>query len=143
MSKKDANSPGFEYMPDMYCLPSVEYYMGTHVINGDTLDNAMLPVAGTIARGYMPYVYPNTAAGYEAVAWILKIPPYSAEVEKEGEVIYGCSAFIVMGLQVKRDGPRCNYLVLPFITSIKKILPEGKFSHSIAYEPSHVPRKVN
>ena len=87
--KKDANSPGFEFMPDMYRSPSVEYY-GTHVINGDTLDNAMLPVAGTISRGYMPYVYPNTPQGYEQAGLYLKNPiAYSEAVEKEGEVIYG------------------------------------------------------
>ena len=34
--KKDANSPGFEFMPDMYRSPSAEYY-GVHVINGDTV----------------------------------------------------------------------------------------------------------
>jgi hypothetical protein len=62
--KKDANSPGFEFMPDMYRSPSVENY-GTYIIGDDTLNSAMLPVKGTIARGYMPYVYPNTVEGYE------------------------------------------------------------------------------
>ena len=70
--KKDVNSPGFEFMPDMYRSPSVESY-GSHTINGDTLDNAMLPVIGTIARGYMPYVYPNTPEGYASAGLYLKI----------------------------------------------------------------------
>jgi hypothetical protein len=60
-------------MPDMYRSPSLEYY-GTHIINGDTLNSSKLPVVGTIARGYMPYVYPNTTQGYEAAGLYLKNP---------------------------------------------------------------------
>ncbi len=133
--KKDANSPGFEYMPDMYRSPSVEYY-GTHVINGDTLDNAMLPVAGTIARGYMPYVYPNTPQGYEAAGLYLKNPiPYSAEVEKEGEVIYGKFCVHCHGATGQGDGKVGGKLPGPppaYNTALKD-LPEGKIFHSITY----------
>ena len=71
--KKDVNSPGFEFMPDMYRSPSLEYY-GTHIINGDTLNASKLPVAGTISRGYIPYVYSNTPDGYEQAGLYLKNP---------------------------------------------------------------------
>jgi hypothetical protein len=43
---KDPNSPGYEYMPDMYRSPSVEAYVDYE--NPDML-SAMLPPAGTIA----------------------------------------------------------------------------------------------
>ena len=133
--KKDVNSPGFEFMPDMYRSPSVEYY-GTHVINGDTLNNAMLPVAGTIARGYMPYVYPNTAQGYEAAGLYLKNPiPYSAAVEKEGEVIYGKFCVHCHGATGQGDGKVGAKLPGPppaYNTALKD-LPEGKIFHSITY----------
>ena len=52
---RDPNDPGVEFMPDMYRSPSLEYY-GSHVINGDTINSSKLPVAGTVARGYMSYV---------------------------------------------------------------------------------------
>lgn len=52
-------------MPDMYVSPSMEVY-GTREIDGDTMySTEFLPVKGTIARGYIPYAYPNTAQGYE------------------------------------------------------------------------------
>lgn len=133
--KKDANSPGFEFMPDMYRSPSVEYY-GTHVINGDTLDNAMLPVAGTVARGYMPYVYPNTAQGYEQAGLYLKNPiAFSADVEKEGEVIYGKFCVHCHGATGAGDGKVGAKLPGPppaYNTALKD-LPEGKIFHSITY----------
>mgnify|MGYP000429182329 CR=1 FL=1 len=37
--KEDPNSPGVEYMPDMYRSPSLEYY-GVHSIGADTFYNA-------------------------------------------------------------------------------------------------------
>ncbi|MDP1802869.1 MAG: hypothetical protein Q8L81_16020, partial [Bacteroidota bacterium] len=46
--KRDQNSPGVEFMPDMYRSPSLENY-SSHTVDGDTLDNAMQPVAGTVA----------------------------------------------------------------------------------------------
>jgi mono/diheme cytochrome c family protein len=133
--KKESNSPGYEFMPDMYRSPSVEYY-GTHVINGDTLDNAMLPVAGTIARGYMPYVYPMTNEGYEQAGLYLKNPlVYSEAVEKDGEVLYGkfcvhCHGATGAGdgkVGLKLPGPP------PAYNGALKNLPEGKIFHTITY----------
>ena len=133
--KKDVNSPGFEYMPDMYRSPSVEYY-GTHVINGDTLDNAMLPVAGTIARGYMPYVYPNTPEGYTSAGLYLKNPiAYSEAVEKEGEVLFGKFCVHCHGATGAGDGKVGAKLPgpPPAYNGALKDLPEGKIFHSITY----------
>ena len=102
--KKDVNSPGFEFMPDMYRSPSVESY-GTHVINKDTLYNAMLPVKGTISRGYIPYVYPNTVEGYEQAGLYLKNPiVYSESIEKEGEVLFGKFCVHCHGVAGAGDG---------------------------------------
>lgn len=133
--KKDANSPGFEYMPDMYRSPSVEYY-GTHVINGDTLDNAMLPVVGTIARGYIPYAYPNTPQGYEQAGLYLRNPiAYSEAVEKEGEVIYGKFCVHCHGATGAGDGKVAAKLPgpPPAYNAGLKDLPEGKIFHTITY----------
>src|SRR3954464_13415166 len=71
--KKDPNSPGVEFMPDMYRSPSLEYY-SVNVIDGDTLMNAMLPPKGSVARGFIPYGYPNTPEGFEAAQNNLKSP---------------------------------------------------------------------
>lgn len=134
--KKDVNSPGFEFMPDMYRSPSVEYY-GIHVVNGDTLYNAMLPVKGTIARGYMPYVYANTGEGYEQAGLYLKNPiAYSEQAEKEGEVLYGKFCVHCHGATGAGDGKVGGKLPgapPAYNSGSLKNLPEGKIFHSITY----------
>lgn len=133
--KKDLNSPGFEYMPDMYRSPSVENY-GTYVIGEDTLNSAMMPVKGTIARGYIPYAYPNTVEGYEKAGLYLKNPiALTPQVEKDGEILFGkfcvhCHGATGLGdgkVGAKLPGPP------PAYNGALKDLPEGKIFHSITY----------
>lgn len=85
--KSDPNSPGFEYMPDMYRSPAIEAYMAN-----DFYQNGMAtrqPVENTIPRGMDVYPYPNTSEGYKNAGDSLKNPiPYSKEVVKEGKVYY-------------------------------------------------------
>lgn len=133
--KKDANSPGVEYMPDMYRSPSVEYY-GSQVINGDTVYSAMTPVKGSIARGYMPYMYPNTPDGYEQAGLYLKNPlPWSEKTEKEGEVLFGKFCVHCHGATGAGDGKVGLKLpgAPPAYNGTLKNLPEGKIFHSITY----------
>lgn len=134
--KKDTNSPGFEFMPDMYRSPSVEVY-GTSVLDGDTIySTQFLPVKGTIARGYMPYVYPNTGEGYELAGLYLKNPiAWSEKVEKEGEALYGKYCVHCHGSSGAGDGKVGGKLpgAPPAYNGALKNLPEGKIFHSITY----------
>ena len=135
--KKDPNSPGVEFMPDMYRSPSMEYY-GTNVVNGDTILEAMLPVKGTVARGFLPYAYPNTNEGYEAAGLNLKNPlPASQreQWEKEGEVLYGKFCIHCHGATGAGDGKVGAKLPgpPPAYNGPLKNLPEGKIFHSITY----------
>ena len=133
--KKDANSPGFEFMPDMYRSPSVENY-GTYIIGDDTLNSAMLPVKGTIARGYIPYVYPNTVEGYEQAGVYLKNPlALTPQVEKDGEVLFGKFCIHCHGATGAGDGKVAAKLPgpPPAYNGPLKNLPEGKIFHSITY----------
>jgi mono/diheme cytochrome c family protein len=133
--KKDANSPGFEFMPDMYRSPSVENY-GTYIIGDDTLNSAMLPVKGTIARGYIPYVYPNTVEGYEQAGLYLKNPlALTPQVEKDGEVLFGKFCIHCHGATGAGDGKVAAKLPgpPPAYNGPLKNLPEGKIFHSITY----------
>lgn len=61
----DKNSPNYQFMPNMYETVGYETYQG--VDNGLFPDGteAMLPVEGTINRGYMPYEIENTPEGKE------------------------------------------------------------------------------
>lgn len=134
--KRDENSPGFEFMPDMYRSPSLEYYQ-THTVDGVTLDNAMLPVAGTVARGYLPYGYANTTEGYEAAGLNLH-NPYASQreaFEKEGEVLYGKFCVHCHGASGAGDGKVGGKLPgpPPAYNGALKNLPEGKIFHTITY----------
>ena len=134
--KKDPNSPGVEFMPDMYRSPSVEVY-GTSVFNGDTIySQQFLPVKGTIARGYMPYVYANTAEGYEQAGLYLKNPiALNDKVLAEGEVLYGKYCVHCHGASGAGDGKVGGKLpgAPPAYNGPLKNLSEGKIFHSITY----------
>lgn len=134
--KKDANSPGVEYMPDMYRSPSVEVY-GTSVLHGDTIySTQFLPPKGSIARGYMPYVYPNTTEGYEQAGLYLKNPlAYSEATVKQGEVLFGKYCIHCHGAAGAGDGKVGLKLpgAPPAYNGPLKNLPEGKIFHSITY----------
>jgi mono/diheme cytochrome c family protein len=136
--KRDANSPGFEYMPDMYRSPSLEYYQ-VHTVDGDTLQNAMLPVPGTVARGYIPYMYPNTPEGYEAAGNMLHNPlpaDRREDWEMEGAEIYSKFCIQCHGASGMGDGKVGLKLPGPppaYSSAAIKNLPEGKIFHSITY----------
>ena len=135
--KRDANSPGVEFAPDMYRSPSLEYYQ-THTVDGDTVYNAQKPVVGTISRGYMPYAYENTTQGYEAAGLNLKNPLTTLsheEYEKQGEEIYGKFCVHCHGATGGGDGKVAGKLpgAPPAYNGTLKNLPEGKIFHSITY----------
>lgn len=138
--KHDANSPGVEFMPDMYRSPSLEVY-GTRIIDGDTVHATsahMLPVRGTVARGYMPYPYPNNNDGYELAGMHLHNPlPASdrTKYEQEGEKLYGKYCIHCHGPEGGGDGKVGQKLpgAPPAYNGALKNLPEGKIFHSITY----------
>lgn len=125
------NSPGYEFMPDMYRTPALKYY-NSHVLNGDTLQSAMKPVAGTIARGCMPGI-PH-GMDYEKAGLYLKNPIlYSDAVLKEGEALYGKFCVHCHGDAGKGDGKVGLKLpgAPPAYDGTLKNLPEGKMFFSI------------
>ena len=134
--KKDKNSPGVEFMPDMYRSPSLETNM-TYVslATGDTLEANRLPAPNTIARGYMPYAYPNTPEGYEAAGANLRNPLPSSEANlKEGEILYVKYCVHCHGAGGEGDGLVGGKLPgPPPAYSTLKNLPDGKMFHTITY----------
>jgi mono/diheme cytochrome c family protein len=127
------NSPGYEYMPDMYRSPSLEYY-STHTLNGDTLMTAKLPVAGTIARGHMPAIPPGM--DYEKAGLYLKNPIANSDaVLKDAEALYGKFCVHCHGDAGKGDGKVGLKLpgAPPAYDGTLKNLPEGKIFYSITH----------
>lgn len=133
--KTDPNSPGLEYMPDMYRSPSYETNMAT-VENGDTVPANRLPAPHTIARGKMPYMFANNTAGYDSAGKFLRNPvSFSEEIVAEGEIIYTKYCTHCHGQKGKGDGLVAGKLpgAPPAFDVALKDLPEGKIFHSITY----------
>jgi mono/diheme cytochrome c family protein len=137
--KRDPNSPGVEFMPDMYRSPSLETNMAYVGIEngketGDTMQANRMPVAGTIARGYLPYSLPATAEGYEASAGLRNPLENSAANLKMGEEMYGKFCVHCHGASGAGDGSVGTKLPGPPPTyeSLKN-LAEGKMFHTITY----------
>ena len=91
---KDPQSPGYEYMPDMYRSVGPESYQpNKNFANGA---NAQTPVDGTVPYqkdrnkilNVLPYPYPNTPEGYAAAATLKNPIPFSEAVLGEGKVLF-------------------------------------------------------
>ncbi len=140
---KDPNSPGYEYMPDMYRSGAVEAYVD---YNQPDRYSAMLPPAHTIpfsndakkAWFMFPYEVPNTPEGYELAGAKVKSPiPYSDAVKEEGKVLYEKFCTPCHGENGDGQGDLVNNGkingVPAYNTGAIKELPEGKMFHSITY----------
>lgn len=126
------NSPGYEFMPDMYRSNSLEYY-SVHPLNGDTLMTAKQPVAGTIARGHLPAIPPGM--DYEKAGLYLKNPIALNESSlKDGEALYGKFCVHCHGDAGKGDGKVSAKLpgAPPAYDGTLKNLSEGKIFYSIS-----------
>lgn len=134
----DPQSPGVEYMPDMYRSPALEPYAG----NGHYSDSmaSRLPVEGTIPTqlDYLPYGIPETNEGYEMAGTLLKNPlPASKEIVAEGAVIYTKYCIHCHGAAGMGDGATVTAGGHPpppaYNSAALKNLPEGKMFHTITY----------
>ena len=94
---KNPQSPGVEFMPDMYRGPASEPY-SVNEFYSDSLSSRK-PVPGTISQGSIPnspfginntiYPYPNTNEGYEAAGKFLHNPiANTAENVEKGKDLY-------------------------------------------------------
>ena len=85
---RDRNNPGHAYMGDfdMYYSKAYEYYSpNPNFANGHT---AQAPVKGTIARGDMPYMIANTAAGLDSAASLKNPMPLAKQELIRGQEKY-------------------------------------------------------
>lgn len=151
---KDPNSPGIEYMPDMYRSPAIEAYVdygqdpwkvgdSLAVVQRNT-PSAMKPVAGTISQdrngvsmNSMPYPFPNTTEGYEAAGVELSSPIATTEANiAKGEVLY--NRYCVHCHGDKGDGmgkiaQNGHIEGIPSYSGKLVDLPVGKMYHTLTY----------
>jgi len=155
-SCKDKNSPGYEYMPDMYRSPALEayvdygqdpYYFGEELAQSQRLQEGVMasrkPVEGTIpfsmtgegAYNY-PYPYPNTNAGYEASAALKSPIAMTEETVEKGKAHYTVFCRHCHGDKGAGDGPvveKGGYAVPGAYAGALVDLPEGKMFHSLMF----------
>lgn len=148
---KHEDSPGYEYMPDMYRSPAVEAYVDYGVIGdsiAEDLQNVMSakhPPVGTIAYNSdaaaaaveMPYAYPNTNAGYEAAGREVTNPLTFSEAHLDkGKDIYVKFCQHCHGEKGAGDGAVITYgghSKPGAYDGPLKDLPIGKMFHTLTY----------
>ena len=149
----DPNSPGLEYMPDMYRSPAIEAYVDygedpyyvteEFAAEQRNTPSAIRPVEGTIpfvgddkAFG-LPYPYPNTPEGYEAAGAELSSPLETTQKNIEaGALLYGQMCTQCHGAEGKGDGAistNGHIAGIPDYSTKLKDLPEGKMYHTLQY----------
>ena len=139
----DPNSPGVEYMPDMYRSPSVEVYVDYENPN---MISVREPVAGTIVftedesneMYNYPYPYTNSFEDYERAGLELTSPiDMTEESVEEGKVIYQRFCLHCHGKTGQGDGgvpSNSEYPPPPAYDSNNlKSLPVGKMFHTLTY----------
>lgn len=151
----DTQSPGVEYMPDMYRSPSIEAYVdygqdpywfsNELAVEQRMRPSARKPVAGTIvfakdtskAVYTLPYAYPNTLEGYEAAGIGLHSPIAMTEFTvAQGKAIYEVMCIQCHGEKGMGDGAVITKGGHPPPLAYNgplKDLPEGKMFHTVTY----------
>ena len=132
--ERDPKKPGFEVLPDMARSVAFDSFApNPNTPQGKTL---LVPVAGTIPRGFMPFPYPATPEGAEQADAELSNPiPYSPDVLARGKIVYENFCLICHGETGKGDGPLIpKYPNPPSFTSknVRKYSP-GRLYHIIVF----------
>ena len=150
----DPNSPGVEYMPDMYRSPAIEAYVdygqepyevGEEVARAQrTPPSSRKPVPGTIPfRGEdqlafaLPYAFGQTPEEYERAGLELSSPLVTNQANIEaGEKVYVAMCTQCHGTEGKGDGAlsRNGHIAgIPSYSDKLKDLPEGKMYHTLTW----------
>ena len=132
--KKDSR-PNYQFMPNMYQSPSYETYGEYEIFAGE--QSAMLPVEGTIPRGFSVYEYDNNNDDYELAKVELKSPLDSTQVDfVRGKELYVIYCGICHGNQGKGQGnlvKREKILGVPSYADAARAITEGSTYHVIYY----------
>ena len=132
--KKDSR-PNYQFMPNMYEPVGYETYGSYEVFPGE--QSAMIPVEGTIARGYSLFDYENSNEEYERAKVELLSPLDSSQVElARGKELYDIYCGICHGNKGKGQGnlvKREKILGIPSYDDVGRAITEGSIYHTIYY----------
>lgn len=129
----DKGSPNYQYFPNMYESTGYETYSESGAFKNGK--EGQLPPDGTIKRGFVPYEYPNTTAGYDAAKAGLKSPLDSTAVDydKAGQ-LFNIYCAICHGDKGDGKGNLAKREKLLGIPSYKdRVITEGSIFHVQTY----------
>lgn len=137
-------SPGRTYMPDMAYSRAYETYASTENLKQKGIHYTGQPVAGTIAKGDMAWVYPykNDSAGYVNSASVKNpLPPLDAKDYLEASRLYLVNCGICHGEKLDGNGPIYKGGDGPFPNKPATLVGDAKYTamtegtmfHSITY----------
>lgn len=138
--KSDPNSPGIEYMPDMYRSVPYDIYAKAQAFSFNDTTTALIPPANTVARGQESFDYPfeNNTEGYELAGVHLLNPVQLNDLAlDEGKRLYGNFCVHCHGKEGMGKGTvpeNSDYPNPPAYSGPQlKELSEGKMYHTLTY----------
>lgn len=127
------SKPNYQYFPNMYEAVGYETYVESTAFSNGV--EAQLPVEGTVARGWAPYDYPDTNAGYEAAKANLVSPLEQSDAHRaEGKELYGVYCAVCHGKKGDGQGilmKREKFLGIPSYAD--RDITEGSIYHVLMY----------
>lgn len=135
-SCQDDRQPNYQYMPNMYESVGYETYEQVDWLPMGTA--ALLPVDGTIARGKIPYRYPNNPEGKE-LSRTLTSPLDSLQREENlstGKELYDINCAVCHGAKGAGQGilvKREKILGVPSYDDVGRNINLGSTYHVIYY----------
>nr|WP_315166409.1 cytochrome c [uncultured Flavobacterium sp.] len=129
----DKTQPNYQYFPNMYESVGYETYSESDAFKDGK--EGQLPASGTINRGFEPYEYENSTAGYDLAKANLKSPLDSIERNsdkgKELFEIYCISCHGASGNGKGKLVEREKFLGVPSYAD--RAITEGSIFHVITY----------
>jgi len=130
----DKKSPNYQYFPNMYESVGYETYAESDAFKNGK--EGQLPAVGSIKRGYVPYEYENSTAGYDLAKLNSKSPldsisPKDMDKAKELFEIYCAICHGVAGNGKGKLATQGKILGIPSYAD--RVINEGSIFHVQTY----------
>ena len=135
LSCKKDRSPNYQFMPNMYEPVGYETYGEYEIFPNE--QSALLPVDGTIARGYSLFDYVNTFPDFERAKLELMSPLDSTQIDvAKGKELFNIYCAICHGNKGDGQGTlvkREKILGIPSFDDAGRAITQGGIYHTIYY----------
>ena len=130
----DNSKPNYQYMPNMYEPVSYGTYSESSAFKNGK--EGQLPVEGTINRGFVPYGYENSTAGYDLAKLNSKSPldSISEKDEAKSKALFEIYCAICHGNEGNGKGKLVTQGKILGVPSYKdRVINEGSIYHVMTY----------